>query len=431
MSKKRIILVAMLTLLLLVPALVGCAQESPAPETPTPAPTSQPTTPAPQPTTPAAPAPFEWPRSIAIGTHRVGHSLHSVTAAWTPVFEADTGVAMRIVPDGQSIVRRNMLRSGDLMFDINSMSATASDGIEATKNDASKNGGPMQIRLAWSGSAGFLSFMVRGDNPIQTTADVKPGLKVAYREGSSGYLNASKAIAAWCGLNPENEAEVILVPVATSAAMVQAVVDGKADICYTGTSTASILEAAASPHGIRFIEIDPAKEPEASQRFLQYRPTLMFGPVEVGVKEAMGVWGVRAPSPYWAHADNTDNELVYNVVKWIDENYDKYKENDANTIGMTRSNMRTLLDLTYLPVHEGTIKYLKEIGLWTADDENRQAYNQDLLNQYIDAYADAIKKAEAQGLKIDPENDVWIQFWTDYKAEIGIQPFAVQTHIQN
>jgi len=68
---------------------------------------------------------------------------------------------------------------------------------------------------------------------------------------------------------------------------------------------------------------------------------------------------------------------------------------------------------------------LKEKGLWTADDDIRQAYNIRKVNQYIDGYADAMKQAEANGITIDAENADWQAFWASYKTDNNIEPFHI------
>lgn len=369
----------------------------------------------------------EFPSTIIISSHRVGTTIYSLTTGWAPVFEQTTGTRVRIVPEAIPVVRRNWLREGRVHLDANSMAATAADGLEVTLNDALRDGGPFPIRLVWSGSAGYLSFLVRGDSEIKRMEDVKPGIRIAYREGSPGYLNASKAFAAWAGLDPEED--ITLVPVASSEAAVAAVADGRADTCYTGTTSSAVLEAQSKPHGIRFIELDPNKDQKAAERFLEYRPTLMFGSIEAGFGDSVGLVGIRAPSPYFGNADHLDKEFVYNLVKWFVESYDKYKDASPETRGMSLDNMRALLDLTYIPVHEGTIKYFKEIGMWTEEDTRRQQYNLELLKRYEEAYQEAINIADEQGISVEPLNEKWIKLWEDYKEKLGLKSFRVMTQI--
>ena len=43
---------------------------------------------------------------------------------------------------------------------------------------------------------------------------------------------------------------------------------------------------------------------------------------------------------------------------------------------------------------------MKEKGMWTADDDKRQAYNLDLLTRYMEAYQAAIAEADAKKIEV-------------------------------
>ena len=189
-----------------------------------------------------------------------------------------------------------------------------------------------------------------------------------------------------------------------------------------------MAEAQAAPHGIRFIELPASKDPEGAARFLEFRPTLSFAKSRLGVKEAIGVEQLVTYTPIICLADK-DPELTYHLAKWWDENYDRYKDAHSLAVGMSIDSFRGLLDTTYLPVHEGTIRYLKEKGLWTVDDDKRQEYNVNLLNRYIEAYQACIKKADGEGVKVDPQNKEWTELWENYKKEHNLPLFKVMLEI--
>jgi hypothetical protein len=119
----------------------------------------------------------------------------------------------------------------------------------------------------------------------------------------------------------------------------------------------------------------------------------------------------------WARKE-LDPELAYHLAKWFHKNFDTYKVKDKNCELMSLDLFRESLDVVFLPVHEGTIKYLKEIGMWSAKDDRRQKYNVDLLTRYADGYKTAITEADKKKIKIDPTNKEWVELWNGVKKDI-------------
>ena len=58
-----------------------------------------------------------------------------------------------------------------------------------------------------------------------------------------------------------------------------------------------------------------------------------------------------------------------------------------------------------------------------------QAANVTHIQQFIDGYAAAVAEAEAQGIEILGENQVWQDFWVQYKTDHNLIPF--KSHLGN
>ncbi len=136
-----------------------------------------------------------------------------------------------------------------------------------------------------------------------------------------------------------------------------------------------------------------------------------------GPPSAIGVWALAILSARITSED-IDPELVYHLAKWLDENYDLYKDNHTWNQYMTLDNTMKVVETWYAPAHEGLVKYLKEKGVWTAAHDARQEQNIELITRYIDAYEAAIDKADEQGIMIDPENEEWMELWENYKKDL-------------
>jgi len=184
------------------------------------------------------------------------------------------------------------------------------------------------------------------------------------------------------------------------------------------------MEAAAAPHGIRFLELPANEDPEGAKRFLEVQPHVSFGVMTSGPPAAIGVAGLVMTAPNMTRAES-DPELVYHFAKWMDENYDLYKDAHPYCQSMTIDVTMNILDTWFLPAHDGLIKYLKEKGLWTAAHDTRQTQNIELVTKYVEAYQEAIDMADYQGITVDPENEEWIELWENHKKELGLSMFKL------
>ena len=119
-------------------------------------------------------------------------------------------------------------------------------------------------------------------------------------------------------------------------------------------------------------------------------------------------------------AADRDPELIYNVVKWLDENYDRYKDAHPLNVHMTAENTLALAETSFWPLHDGTVKYLEEKGLWTTAHEARRQQNIDLLTRYVDAFAECMDMADEQGITVDATNEEWLEMWGNHKKQLNL-----------
>jgi len=175
-----------------------------------------------------------------------------------------------------------------------------------------------------------------------------------------------------------------------------------------------------------WVDLDAVKDPEGAKRFVDSFVGYSFGKFTTGVPSAIGVGCLIMTSYFYARYDR-DPELVYNWVKWMDVNHELYKDSYWSCKYMT-------LDLTldcaasqYLPMHPGTVEYLKEKGLWTKANEARQQHLIDLTGEWIDAYQVALALAEQENITVDPANEDWMRLWGSIQKEYNLLPFVYYT----
>jgi len=340
-------------------------------------------------------------------------TMYTTTIAWTPIMEKSTGMKIRVIPEDSDAIRFRMVQHGEALTTSEGLSAVGL-AIEGIRGFVTRDGGPFQIRVVWNRGYGTLGFMVRGDSKIRTTNDIKPGLKWASIPAMPPIQAAYKGFFAWCGVDVKDMVEV---PHSNWPAATKALAEGKVDIAYTPTSAPFAFETAANPHGVRFLELNPNKDPEAAKRYQTIKPAIGFAPCEKGVKAAEGIWTMSVFSAYVTRAES-DPELIYQITKWLGDNWDLYKDKHPRLVRFNPKGWRIALDNMYIPVHEGTIRYLKEKGIWTSADDARQKFNIQLLTKYVKAYRLAIVEADKKKVKVTPANKEWLNLWGRYKKDI-------------
>jgi len=288
------------------------------------------------------------------------------------------------------------------------------------------------MRIVGSAHSGTMGFMVRGDSPIKTIYDIGPETRVAEPASASEMIYA---LLAWLQLNKgpilpysaDTEWNVKLVPLDSWEDNLTSITNGSVDVGWATPENPLVKEAANSSHGIRFLDLPISKDPDGAQRFRQFLPfgKLMPAPKH-GVKEIWGVNSLVGTACIWCRS-NLDSNLAYKLTKWFDENYELYKDKGNKLYTYNRDAFRWTLDVAMAPVHDGAIKYFKEIGLWTKADDSRQAYNAKLMNRYCEAWDEAIHTADREGIVVSATSETWRRLWADTKRERHLSGYRQMT----
>jgi len=373
-------------------------------------------------TTTTATGAWKWPSIVYVTAS--GQSGMAKFASWATIMEADTGMAIRVVPESSPVKETLNLRQGKMLLGSASKSAYR-NVIEALEDMAIRDGGAYQVRIVWVNDLAHSGFFVRGDSKIKTLADIKPGTRFAVWDMKESTLNPTKSLLAWVQLDPK---DVVWVNAGSYDGAMRAVVDGRADIVFCFPTSPAVFEAAAAPQGIRFIDLDAKADPDGAKRWQAVNRLYSFGPMGAGVPQAIGRWGTVGYISIVTR-EESDPELIYNIARWLDANYARYKDTYASNQFMTLDHLMENLNTIYFPVHEGLIKFLKEKGKWTPDHDKRQQKNIDLLTTYQKAYAAAIALADQKKIAVEPTNRAWIELWENYKKENKIPFVAMHVNL--
>jgi TRAP-type uncharacterized transport system substrate-binding protein len=228
--------------------------------------------------------------------------------------------------------------------------------MDAIEGYASRDAGPTDTRLINMNAVTGWGYVVRGDSDIQTIHDIGPGTRIAYSPSSSFLLAGIDALLAYLDLDPD---EVNLVEVGNFAANTQVLAEGRVDVTFTSPTSGPSYEAEAGPHSIRWLPLPREEEdPEAFARYRAIHTGYVAREVETGVSTSHGLYMDHAFQANHVSADE-DPEFVYQLLKWMDEAHDSYKDDFTHAHMMSIDNLVAFLDNGALqPLHEGAIRYL-------------------------------------------------------------------------
>ena len=351
---------------------------------------------------------FKWPRFLRIATPGTASASFASTNAWAPLLQGDTGTMARVIPEDSEPGRYERLAIKK-EFELASISTAdarfSREGIDAY---STLKGAP--TRVVWHHNDTPWLFVVRGDSKFKTIYDLKQeGVKVSVSsQAPTMALAVKKALPAFLGWTPEEaEKNWIFVPSGSYAENCRSVTDGRADVAWVAPISSVLAEMSGHPKGIRFLG-QPLDDKEGWEGWLKYRPTHIPSKINMGVSAAIGVDGLTSNFIYWTYGDMGE-DTVYNLAKWLNESFDKYKDSHALCKRMSIEYFREFLNHCGLPVHKGTVKYLREIGKWTEDDDkwNEEAIEKE--GKWFQAREKALKEADEKGVKMHWENEEFLE----------------------
>lgn len=362
---------------------------------------------------------YDWPRLLVIGTPGTSSGSFASTNGWGPTLQKETGTTVRIVPEDSEPMRYKRLTDRE---DIAISSVSASEIASQTEGVGGyASAKPMAQRILWHHNDTPWGFVVAGDSDLNSLEDIaKGGVRVTSGVFSPAIVTAvTQALPAFVGLTPEEAAEKItFVPASSYGENCRSVVEGKSDVAYCSPISSVLSEMEGAPGGIRWLAMDPENK-EGWEAYLAYRPMTIPTKVSLGVKTAQGVNSMTSNFVY-SIAETADVDFAYNMAKWIHQSHDAYKGSRALAARMSADLFRGYLNSNPIPIHEGTVKYLREIGQWTDEDDvwNNAAIEQ--MDQWIAARQAGMKAAMEQGVEINFENEAFLEIMAKHTEGLKV-----------
>lgn len=359
---------------------------------------------------------FSWPRNFSVVTPIVGTANHSLAVAWTSKFQAATGVRVAVLPAPNGFARANWLNTGEGRISM-LQASDYFDQMDAAQGYGSEASGPSDTRVGFMNMVTPWGFVTRGDTAIKSFDDVKPGTRIALAKSSSFLVVAVQALLAYRGLK---ESDVQIVEVGSYGANTAVLAEGRVDLAFTSPISGPSYQAEANPAGLRWIPL-PAREkdPAAYDRYRNRMSGYVPQTTVSGVKSSLNIPMDHAFQCSHVRADEDPN-FVYQLIKWLDENHESYKKDFTHAHLMTVGNLVAFLDSGALqPLHDGTIRYLKEKNLWKPAHQTRQDKLVALATKRVSVFKAAVAAAKQAGLKPVAGDEAWMKFWAEQRAKAG------------
>ena len=352
----------------------------------------------------------------------VGTGSHAMTSALAPILAESTGMRVRVIPVSVEAERFQRFGEGEFLLESHSISEMEM-AVSGMGGYAGVDRYP--ARILWHQNDTPWMFAAPGNTFLKDVYDIKnyPGIKIA-NNASSPAMTATVR-GGFLDFLELTEEDVTIVDFGSYSDNVRSISEGKAEVSLISPMSSVTHEIAASPTGVKWLDL-PLTDTAAWARLLPYRPTAIPAEITWGVESAVGHFGYTSNYLYWASAA-VDPDFLYHMARWIYDNHDLYKDAHAALTRMHIDTFRAFLNYCPGPIHESTVKVLKEIGKWTAEDDKWNAEAVALMDCFSAAWEAAKTEAKSKGVRIDASDQEWVDIWTSHKDKAGCQRMATRT----
>ncbi|WBU56269.1 TAXI family TRAP transporter solute-binding subunit [Paracoccus sediminicola] len=346
----------------------------------------------------------EMPQTMVWTAYDVGSAGYAEASAIADAFGRQFDTRVRIQPSGSGIGRLQPLLQGTADYAF--LATEAFFMGEGAYDFATPDWGPRQLRAVAGRPAG-ITLITAADAGIETVADAR-GKRIAFVAGNPSVNVKCEAILAFGDLTLD-DVEVVTFP--TYASAMSSMTRNESDATCTTPTTSQLYELAESPRGIHYAPLE-ADNTEGWEKLLNVLP--IMGPSDEDIAAGLPEGEIAKMAAYRYPVITTTAEKsadeVYAFIKALDETFDLYKDGTATM-------NRWALDVSGkpaidVPFHEGAIRYLKEKGIWTDED--------DAWNQKRQARMDALVAAwdEFKPANEDLSEEDFAAAWMERRAEV-------------
>lgn len=330
------------------------------------------------------------PSTLTFTAYDTGSSGFNIAVAVGKMFKDKHGADLRVLPAGNDVARLSPLKTNRAQA--SAMGIGGYFAQEAVFEFAVKEWGPQPLHLMLSASAcNAISLGVAKDTGVKEIKDLK-GKRIGTVVGSPALNQNAFAILAYGNLKRD---DVKLVEFSSYGAMWKGLLNNDADAAIASTISGQVKEVETSPRGLVYPPT-PAADKEGWARLLKIGPYFIPHKATCGAGIPAG-GSVELPSypyPIFMAYASQPADLVYGLTRAMIRDYSAYKDAapGADGLALERQNLTWVL-----PYHAGSVKALKEAGVWK---DKHEAHNQKLLKRQ-----QTLASAWAEFLKANPPDD--------------------------
>ncbi|MEQ9123697.1 MAG: TAXI family TRAP transporter solute-binding subunit [Alphaproteobacteria bacterium] len=354
------------------------------------------------------------PKSMVWTAYDLGSSGYAEASGIANAFQNRYGTRVRIIPSGTSIGRILPLTTGKATYGF--LANGAYFAAQGTYDFAVPEWGPQDIRTV-IGRLATTALATAGDIDVKEISDLK-GKRIGFVKGNPSVNVKNVGFLAFGGLTTDDVQQVWF---GSYNAMKTAVIAGQLDAFSSVTTSANVREIEASPRSITW----PQFRPENKDGWKAMTDIISFAAPSketkgAGITEENPAWLVGIRYPIVTTYARTSEDEVYNMIKAMDVAFPDYKNTTASSENWAVEKAgRPPYDS---PAHDGTIRYMKEKGWWSAEDQAWQDKRLAQLNAALEAWDEARgsfeqmrAEAQAKGEKIG--DDKWADSWEKARCE--------------
>lgn len=307
------------------------------------------------------------PDQLTWTAYDVGSGGYNQAVAIGNALKNKMGVTLRVLPGKNDVSRTVPLREGKVPFSANGVGGTYMVQ-EGMYEFGAKDWGPQPVRsLLLNNSDALLTVAVAKDTGVKTIADLK-GKRVAWVVGAPSLNQNITALLAFANLTWN---DVTKVEFGGFGQAMDGIINNQVDAAFTSTISGKAFQIETSARGITWPVVSH-KDTEGWKRLKAKAPFYVpfMGTEGAGLSKDKPVEGATYPYPVLMTYANTDAGQVYAMTKAMVELFNDYKDAAPGNVGWDIK--RQVFDWV-VPVHEGAVKYFKEIGVWKAEYDKSNA----------------------------------------------------------
>lgn len=317
------------------------------------------------------------------------------------VIEKNYGTTVRIISSDQTVGRMSLGRTGRAQ--IVEEGGGVYFAFEGLGEFADRNWGPQPISLIYQPPSDVGTGPVTLEKTgITSIADVK-GKRVAYVIGYPIGNTSVEAYLAFAGLTLDDVEQVEFSGYNDS---IQGLARGRVDVVF-GYGLSAIFEEVRAAEPIRWLEL-PHDDVEGWERLQAVAPfvepilTDVAIGLEPGDRRQMATY---RHNNYIAYTDRVSEDVVYFLTMALAELQPEYQYLHPELVWYTPR--ESMPPFGPAPYHPGTVRYLKEVGIW---DERYEAHQQAMLKrQEVLAQTWQQVLQEGRGLSDEDFQRLWLQ----------------------